>query len=261
MNRHEKISCEQRFLVFERDGFRCVYCGKSAMEGAYLSVAFHADHFYPRNEGGMDVDDNLVTACSDCNIGKSDRVIGRLPPGIPNSVREHFVLYAQGCRVVPEIENGSPPMPRLPAWDREVLEVLVGVPDSVGLIVRQVGTSGVDSREARTVLAAAERLHSAGRQVALSDLLLDIDDQAVRSLLIAARDRSAADGRARHERIHYLKDALRRRSAERQSHASARTLKTSRLDAQSEAELLERLVAERRAAQGMTSKTEANNGR
>jgi hypothetical protein len=33
---------------------------------------------------------------------------------------------------------------------------------------------------------------------------------------------------------------------------SARALKTSRLDSRSEAELLERLVAERRAVQGMS---------
>jgi hypothetical protein len=50
----------------------------------------------------------------------------------------------------------------------------------------------------------------------------------------------------------HLRDALRRRSAERQAHRSARTLKTSQLDPGSEAALLEQLVAQRRAAQGMT---------
>jgi hypothetical protein len=111
----------------------------------------------------------------------------------------------------------------------------------------------LESREARAVLQAAERLHGEGRPVALQDLLLEIDDPALQSLLVSVDETSAERGPIEpHERINHLEDALRRRSAERQAHASARTLKTSRLDSRSEAELLERLVAERRAVQGMT---------
>ncbi len=145
------------------------------------------------------------------------------------------------------------PLPRLPAWDQEVIEVLVGVPDSAGLIVRQVGAAGLESREARAVLEAAERLHHEGRPVALSALLLELADPSLQSLLVAVDETSAARGPIdAQERMHHLEDALRRRSAERQAHASARALKTSRLDSRAEAELLERLVAERRVVQGMT---------
>ena len=189
---------------------------------------------------------------------REDQVLGRLSRrfGLSRDVLRGRMLELRD-RGRPADEPGDAPaprpLPRLPAWDREVLEVLVGVPDSAGLIVRQVGAAGLESREARAVLAAAERLHGAGRQVALSELLLEIEDPALQSLLVAADETSAARGEiAAHERMHHLEDALRRRSAERQAHASARTLKTSRLDAQSEAELLERLVAERRAAQGMS---------
>jgi hypothetical protein len=58
------------------------------------------------------------------------------------------------------------------------------------------------------------------------------------------------------ERVAHFSEALRRRAAERQAHAAARAIKTNRLDSQSEAELLERLLAERRAAQGMPEAVE-----
>ena len=144
-------------------------------------------------------------------------------------------------------------MRRLPAWDREVIEVLVGVPDGAGLIVREVQSAELETQEGRAVLEAARRLHAEGREIALPGLLLEIHDPAVQSLLVAVDETSATrtplDSQ---ERIHHLEDALRRRSAQRQAHRSARTLKTSRLDPGSEAALLEQLVAQRRAVQGMT---------
>lgn len=188
---------------------------------------------------------------------REDQVLGRLSRrfGLSRDVLRGRMLELRG-RSAPAAateSTGPRPLPRLPAWDREVIEVLVGVPDSAGLIVRQVGAAGLESREARAVLQAAERLHGEGRPVALQDLLLEIDDPALQSLLVAVDETSAERGPIEpQERINHLEDALRRRSAERQAHASARTLKTSRLDSRSEAELLERLVAERRAVQGMT---------
>ncbi|MFM9059748.1 MAG: DNA primase [Planctomycetaceae bacterium] len=143
--------------------------------------------------------------------------------------------------------------PKLPAWDREVIEVLVGVPDAAGLIVRQVGATGVESPAGRTVLAAAERLHGAGRPVALADLLLEIVDPALQSLLVAIDEagasRAAGDAHGRY--IHY-EEALRRRAATQRARENARALRSDRLDADTEAELLERLVADRRVAQGMS---------
>jgi len=144
-------------------------------------------------------------------------------------------------------------MRRLPAWDREVIEVLVGVPDGAGLIVRDVQSAELETQEGRAVLEAARRLHAEGRQIALAGLLLEINDPAVQSLLVAVDETSSARTPLdTQERVHHLEDALRRRSAQRQAHRSARTLKTSRLDPGSEAALLEQLVAQRRAVQGMT---------
>lgn len=190
---------------------------------------------------------------------REDQVLGRLSRRFGLS-REALVNRLRDLRSQrPVALEPAAPLPapaalrRLPAWDREVLEVLVGVPDSIGLIIREVPAADIESPECRTVLEAARQLHDAGKPVALSGLLLAITDPTLQSLLVAVDDSTAERGPVDPaERLHHLEDALRRRSAQRQAQASARALKSSRLDPGSEAVLLERLVAQRRAVQGMS---------
>lgn len=52
--------------VYERDGYRCVYCGHS-------DVPLSLDHVVPRSKGGLTVPSNLVTACIPCNRAKGNR--------------------------------------------------------------------------------------------------------------------------------------------------------------------------------------------
>jgi hypothetical protein len=59
------VSKRTRFEVFKRDKFTCQYCGRSAPE-----VILHCDHITPKAAGGEDDILNLVTSCSDCNLGK-----------------------------------------------------------------------------------------------------------------------------------------------------------------------------------------------
>jgi len=150
---------------------------------------------------------------------------------------------------------GAPSPTRLPAWDREVLEVLVGVPDSVGLIVREVAPADVETPACREVIETAQRLHACGRGAALADLLLEIQDPALQSLLVAVDEAGAAKAAGDpSDRVVHFTEALRRRTAERQARAAARALKGTKgtqLDARAEAELLERLVSQRRTAQGV----------
>jgi len=70
------ISKKTRFLVFDRDKYQCRYCGKSTDDGVILEV----DHVVPRSKGGTDEIENLVTACFDCNRGKSNVEIGSTAP-------------------------------------------------------------------------------------------------------------------------------------------------------------------------------------
>lgn len=62
-----------RFLVLERDGFRCVYCGRSPKNDD--SVILHVDHVHPRSKGGSDDMSNLVACCVECNLGKGDYIL------------------------------------------------------------------------------------------------------------------------------------------------------------------------------------------
>jgi HNH endonuclease len=60
------ISKRLRYEVFRRDNHACRYCGATAPQ-AKLTV----DHVVPTSLGGTDEPSNLLTACSDCNFGKS----------------------------------------------------------------------------------------------------------------------------------------------------------------------------------------------
>jgi hypothetical protein len=60
------VSKRLRYEVLKRDGHACRYCGRTAPE-----VKLTIDHVVPTTLGGSDDPDNLVTACSDCNSGKS----------------------------------------------------------------------------------------------------------------------------------------------------------------------------------------------
>lgn len=61
-----RISAKLRFSILRRDGFKCLYCGKSQADGATL----HVDHKVSKNDGGSDQPENLVTSCQECNLGK-----------------------------------------------------------------------------------------------------------------------------------------------------------------------------------------------
>lgn len=68
-----------RFSVLERCGFRCVYCGASAKDGATLEV----DHVIPVAKGGDNDPANLEAACFACNRGKRDRLLATPPRSSP----------------------------------------------------------------------------------------------------------------------------------------------------------------------------------
>lgn len=67
--RRGKRKRRRQFLIFSRDDFRCLYCGKSSIEDG---VPLEADHIVARSKGGEDVAGNFVTACRECNRSKFD---------------------------------------------------------------------------------------------------------------------------------------------------------------------------------------------
>jgi type IV secretory pathway TrbD component len=68
----DPLPARVRFSVLQRDGFRCTYCGRPGNEPG---VVLHIDHVVPIVAGGSSTEDNLVTACERCNLGKGTRAV------------------------------------------------------------------------------------------------------------------------------------------------------------------------------------------
>jgi len=58
-----------RFNVFLRDAFHCQYCG-----GREPTPELTFDHVIPRSRGGRTTWENVVTACSGCNLRKGNNL-------------------------------------------------------------------------------------------------------------------------------------------------------------------------------------------
>lgn len=88
------VSKRLRHEVMRRDNHQCRYCGATAPD-----VKLTIDHVTPVSLGGQDVPQNLVTACVDCNAGKS-----ATPPdaALVAAVDEKAVEWAQAMQVAVE---------------------------------------------------------------------------------------------------------------------------------------------------------------
>ncbi len=64
----EDFTPELKEKILKRDGYKCVICGRSAMEGYEL----HVDHILPKDKGGKATLENGQTLCSICNFRKKN---------------------------------------------------------------------------------------------------------------------------------------------------------------------------------------------
>lgn len=95
-----RMQTVSRKNIFMRDGYQCMYCGKSS-GGAELEL----EHVIPRSRGGRNTWDNLVAACRKCNSRKNDRtpeeagmrLIRRPLPATIHTPR--FILKSLGSEV------------------------------------------------------------------------------------------------------------------------------------------------------------------
>jgi len=75
--------------IFERDEFRCVYCGEQ-----FPAEELTLDHVQPRVRGGHRSEGNLVTACKACNTLKGHRRLSVFLHENP-PFRTNFFRYAR----------------------------------------------------------------------------------------------------------------------------------------------------------------------
>jgi 5-methylcytosine-specific restriction endonuclease McrA len=88
--KHSEFPAFTRFNVFLRDQFECQYCGDPR------DLTF--DHIIPRSKGGRTTWENIVTACSPCNLTKGGRM--------PNQAKMHPRSRPHQPSVIELRENG-----------------------------------------------------------------------------------------------------------------------------------------------------------
>ena len=107
--KRKTISKIVRFEIFKRDGFTCQYCGATP-PGVLLEI----DHIKAVSLGGENGDENLITACFDCNRGKAARDLTSVPKSLKDRASEvseredqirgfHNVLEAKRNRLEDEM--------------------------------------------------------------------------------------------------------------------------------------------------------------
>jgi len=84
------ISKRMRFEIFKRDSFTCQYCGAMPPK-----VPLEVDHIQPISKGGTNDKMNLVTACFDCNRGKSNVNLSSVPESLSCVVERKNLAHQQ----------------------------------------------------------------------------------------------------------------------------------------------------------------------
>ncbi len=105
--------------IFERDEFRCSYCGEQ-----FPADELTLDHVQPRVRGGDRSEGNLVTACRACNTLKGHR---RLSEFLHESATARANFFQYAVHVWPRLlrlldeelterdaRHGSPPFAKKP---------------------------------------------------------------------------------------------------------------------------------------------------
>jgi hypothetical protein len=97
------ISKKIRFEIFKRDGFKCAYCGK-----APPAVTLELDHIEPKAKGGKDDINNYLTACFDCNRGKRDIPLEKIPEQLQENLeilKEKELQLSEYRKFIAKIEK------------------------------------------------------------------------------------------------------------------------------------------------------------
>ena len=82
-----------RNLIYKRDRNKCQYCGATK----HLTI----DHVIPKSKGGEDTWENLVVACSSCNVKKGDKLLEQTNMKLQRTPR------APVSKVLMDLENSN----------------------------------------------------------------------------------------------------------------------------------------------------------
>jgi len=77
-----RITRPSRSMIYKRDRNKCQYCGATKK----LTI----DHVIPRSKGGGDTWENMVVACSSCNIKKGDKLLEHTNMKLMKQPKSHY---------------------------------------------------------------------------------------------------------------------------------------------------------------------------
>ena len=77
-----RITKPSRSMIYKRDRNKCQYCGATKK----LTI----DHVIPRSKGGGDTWENMVVACSSCNIKKGDKLLEQTNMKLMKQPKPHY---------------------------------------------------------------------------------------------------------------------------------------------------------------------------
>lgn len=91
-------------FLFARDGYRCQYCGRAGFE-LRQRESLTRDHVVPISRGGLNVWNNVVTACSSCNTKKANHLVEECGMHLLHVPSEpHFVHLSWAVRRLTPIQ-------------------------------------------------------------------------------------------------------------------------------------------------------------
>ena len=113
---YERNKPRGRFVIFERDGFACFYCGKTSYED---NTELHVDHLVPVFKEGKDMIENLVTSCSRCNLEKSFKLLGQdILPKMLEETRKRNELSNLDNSTIIKLVNNEEKRKRKTSWQK-----------------------------------------------------------------------------------------------------------------------------------------------
>ena len=96
-----KISLTRK-NIFKRDNYKCQYCGKNTSS---LTI----DHVIPKNKGGRDSWENLVSACKTCNLNKGNTLLKDTAMSLIKIPKKpNYLIYMQDYVVNKEYKSWKP---------------------------------------------------------------------------------------------------------------------------------------------------------
>jgi len=145
----------------------------------------------------------------------------------------------------------------MPAWERELLEVILLEPEGVAAAADVVSIDDIESAQAKDIFTRCCELSQAGITPDFDRLMLEFDDPATKSLLVdldeEGRAKSAAEPASR---LRDLLETLKRRQQQQIVDRQTNVLRERRLEADDELAVLEQLIEHERTRQGISSPME-----